>query len=351
MRQDQEVHRLAVERDGGIAASICIQKLKLPYSPYSLFYAPRGPICDYKDVDALRQLMENVQKLAKEHHAVYLRVDPDAPDDSTVVRNTLCEVGFKFLKKKNWSHLNYPRVMVRLDLSRPESEILKSMHRSHRQRIVTLQKTDVTIDEARGPLAVNIFYGLMQDLSQRKPIGVRNKEYYERILSEYGSDARLLLARTRERHVAAVLCLAYGRECSYMYGATAGDKGNANPVQGMHWEMIKWAKQRGCSFYDFAGTGTDWPIREDNENYQMYLFKARFGSNPQFLTGYYDLIYQPIVYAALRLIEEQALSPALRAASLIRKLRTRGSEKKNAKPSVAEPNRALDNLAGREPST
>jgi lipid II:glycine glycyltransferase (peptidoglycan interpeptide bridge formation enzyme) len=96
-----------------------------------------------------------------------------------------------------------------------------------------------------------------------------------------------------------------------MHGASIAGKGNLHPAESLHWEIIRWARSRGCIFYDLGGTGTDYPPREDNPNYSLYHFKKGFGAKLHYLTGYYDLVFRKGTYTAFRALEERALPRAL----------------------------------------
>jgi len=138
-------------------------------------------------------------------------------------------------------------------------------------------------------------------------------------MAEFGDDARILIARHEGVNLAGVLSLVYGTRAWYMHGATIEDKGNLHPAEGLHWEMIRWARDRGCVFYDFGGTGTDYPPREDNPNYYLYHFKKGFGAEINYLTGYYDLVCNRPLYPLFRMMEEKGLPLAMSTIAALRR--------------------------------
>ena len=316
-----EIIRLALLRDGEITGALSLQKKRLPASPYSFFYAPRGPVVDYGDPEALAALTSEARRQAAAHRALFIRIDPDALDENDVVRQRLAEVGFRYLEGKNWSFFNYPRVLMRLDTTAPEEELLKGLRKKHRQHINTLAAKGVTIESVRGEAGLLEFYDLMTDLSVRKGFPLRSLDYYRKLMAEFGDDARILIARHDGTNLAGVLSLVYGNKAWYMHGATVDDKGSIHPAEGLHWEMIRWARERGCIFYDFGGTGTAYPPHEDNPNYYLYHYKKGFGAEIHYLTGYYDLVCNRPLYPLFRFMEEKGLPLAMKArAGLRRKL-------------------------------
>jgi lipid II:glycine glycyltransferase (peptidoglycan interpeptide bridge formation enzyme) len=319
MSYDHEIFRLAALRDGTIAGVISLQKKRLPASPFSFFYAPRGPVVDYGDTETFAALIDAAQNLAKRHRAIFIRIDPDALDDDTVARQRLLAAGFRYLDGKNWSFFNYPRVLMRLDTTVSEELLLKGLRKKHRQHINNLASKGVTLESVQGVEGLKEFYELMSELSIRKGFPLRSLGYYRNLMSEFGEDARILIARHEGTNLAGVLSLVYGNKAWYMHGATVDDKGSIHPAEGLHWEMIRWAHERGCLFYDFGGTGTDYPPREDNPNYILYHFKKGFGAEIHYLTGYYDLVCNRSLYQLFRIMEEKGLPLAMKARAGLRR--------------------------------
>lgn len=319
MAYDNEMTRLAVERDGSIVAAISLQRKKLPGTPFSFLYAPRGPILDYDDQDAFTLLLKEVATVARKGNSIFLRIDPDFLDDDQIRRQRLRANGFRYLEGKDWSYFNYPRVLMRLDTTPAEELLKQNLRKKHRQHINSLVGKGVEIYEAGDEAGLKAFYGLMTELSVRKGFPVRSYEYYQKLRSEFGDDIKILLASHEGQLLAGVMSLMYGNKCWYMHGATIDGKGSLHPAEGLHWEMIRWAKSRDGVFYDFGGTGTEYPPREDNPNYPLYHFKKGFNAEISYLTGYYDLVFSAGLYRIFRLTEEKGLPYGMKSLAFLRK--------------------------------
>jgi lipid II:glycine glycyltransferase (peptidoglycan interpeptide bridge formation enzyme) len=62
----------------------------------------------------------------------------------------------------------------------------------------------------------------------------------------------------------------------------------------LQWEMIKWAKESGCTLYDFRGISGD--LDPSNPLYGLYRFKKGFnGSYTEFI-GEFDLVFDALMY-------------------------------------------------------
>lgn len=319
MKRENNLFRIAAERDGSISGVISLQVKKLPGTPFSFFYAPRGPVLDFADGSSIKAIMEEVYRLARQCRAVFLRIDPDVSDQNAFVRTRLLEHGFRYLNGKDWSFFNYPRILMRLDTKPDEETLLKGMRKKHRQHINTVKNRGIEISEIREESGLPGFYRLMQKLSIRKGFPVRAFQYYEGLFRLFGRDVKILAASHQGETLGAVLSLIYGDKCWYMHGASTENKVNLHPNEALHWEMIKWAKSRECAFYDLGGSGTDYPPREDNPNYRLYHYKKGFGAEIDYLTGYYDLVLNRPIYQMFRLAEEKGLPLAMNFISSLRK--------------------------------
>jgi peptidoglycan pentaglycine glycine transferase (the first glycine) len=321
MSYRMQVKRLIVEYNGTIAASISIQKMKLPMTPWCFLYAPRGPIIDYQQRDLFKVLLEEIHAVAREQKAIFLRIDPDILNEDQYIRQSLCKYGFNYLRDKDWSSFSYPRILMRLDITPGEEAILKGMRKKHRQHINTITKKGVSIEEVRDDKSLMCFYVLMKNLSERKGFLIRNFQYYQKLMYSYGDEAKILLSRYSGEYLGGLIALIYGNKCWFLHGATRDDKSNLQPNEALHWEAIQWAKKKGCIFYDLGGTGTEYPPREDNPNYNLFHYKKGFGAEINYLTGYYDLIFKEGWYNLFRLLEEKGLPLGLNLVSFLKKRR------------------------------
>jgi lipid II:glycine glycyltransferase (peptidoglycan interpeptide bridge formation enzyme) len=121
--------------------------------------------------------------------------------------------------------------------------------------------------------------------------------------------------------VGGVIAIAFGQRCWFLYGASNGEVRHVFPNETLHWEMIKWAKAKGCVCYDLGGTGTDYPVPTESEDYPLFHFKKGFGAQVVYLTGYYDLIFRPALYRMFRFAEEMLLPWSVKIAARSQKLR------------------------------
>ena len=72
-------HEEIVLRDenGKINAYLSILLRKVPVLNKYIMYAPRGPICDIYDEKVIKELVNEIKRIAKEYKAFIFRADPD----------------------------------------------------------------------------------------------------------------------------------------------------------------------------------------------------------------------------------------------------------------------------------
>jgi lipid II:glycine glycyltransferase (peptidoglycan interpeptide bridge formation enzyme) len=63
----------------------------------------------------------------------------------------------------------------------------------------------------------------------------------------------------------------------------------------IQWEMINWAKEKGCAIYDFRGVSGD-VLNEDNPLYGLYRFKKGFNGTLVEFIGDWDRVYSKMYY-------------------------------------------------------
>ena len=98
------------------------------------------------------------------------------------------------------------------------------------------------------------YWALVERMAERAGIAPKPKRYYSRILEEFGprDQARLYLAFRHDVAVAGGIFLRYRATCYYWVGASDN---SVNLGQGelVQWQVIQWAKQMGCRWYDLVG--------------------------------------------------------------------------------------------------
>lgn len=180
---------LTNDKDEIVGTALMLEK-KLPMN-YCYFYVPRGFVIDYKKKELIRAMTTKIVQFAKNHKAIFVKIDPDIiktsinyegeetenPDFEEIFQ-TLKEVGFKHQGfTKNFETMQ-PRYTFRINLEQPLEEIENHFSKTTKQRIAKSIKldTEVTIGTNKD---IHEFYHLMTLTENRKDFISYNEDYYQ----------------------------------------------------------------------------------------------------------------------------------------------------------------------------
>lgn len=294
---------VTVEDEGIIRAGAMILRRRLPLSGRSLLYAPRGPVLDWSDATLFSRLIDGVREVGRAVGAVALKIDPSVPDDRAEVVEMLRAEGFQFTGNDDPDlGGTQPRYVMKTDLRPEPDEIMESFHKKWRYNIRLAGRRGVTVREAeRDDLPT--FYELISDTAERDGFRVRGYRYFERIYDLLVPDglAQIFLAEFEGRSVAAVLVFRMGREAVYVYGGSDPDYFKQMPNHLLHWEIMQWARKRGCTSYDFRGISKEVDGEPVGELGGLNRFKRGFNAQYMEYIGEYDLVLSPFWYRLYRL--------------------------------------------------
>jgi lipid II:glycine glycyltransferase (peptidoglycan interpeptide bridge formation enzyme) len=286
--------RLALEDGEKIVAGISILKREIPVIKHSLFYAPRGPVVDFGDKELLHQLLAAIEKEADRHHAVSLKIDPEIAADNLPAVKNLTALGFdRALKQVQ------PRATYVINLARDLDDLLASFEEKTRYNIRLAEKKGVVVREEPDEHGIAHFHELYRVTAQRDKFLVHPEAYYQKIRQVLypGGLGTTFIAYYDHQPIAAVIIFAFGKTIWYMYGASSSESRNVMPNHLLHWEVIKWAKERGYKEYDLWGIPAN--PRADHPLFGVYRFKKGFNGALVKYVGAYDFPYSPLFYFAL----------------------------------------------------
>jgi peptidoglycan pentaglycine glycine transferase (the first glycine) len=289
---------MVLEEDGEIIAALLILKRRLPLPGLKkcIFYSPRGPVADINNEKICKVLFDGARKVARNEGAILLKIDPDIKNDNQDFKGILTRCGFR----ENKTGLDFagvqPRFVFRLDITPSEDELLQNMHSKTRYNIRLAKKKGVTIRPARDKEDLKIFYNILETTALRDKFLIRGYEYFEALWDQMVENhmAEIFIAEYQDKPISATLALILGDKAWYLYGASSNEYRNVMPNYLIQWEMIQWAKNHGCSLYDFRGVSGD--LDESNPLYGLYRFKKGFNGEFTEFVGEWDYVYSPFFY-------------------------------------------------------
>lgn len=171
---------------------------------FSMFYIPRGPIMDYSKEELVQFFFDSLKKIAKKHHALFIKMDPGIeigkyPSSDTSRPKNGQEAYVQTLEKAGAIHQGFTMsldesIQARFSsiLDKPE-DLLAAMPKKTKKLIKEADKRHLQIVSGHQEL-VDDFAKLVEMTESRKHVSLRNKEYFEKLLNAYGDDAIIMLA-------------------------------------------------------------------------------------------------------------------------------------------------------------
>lgn len=295
--KDNWIHENIVSKDGdgNIRGVMSVLIRKMPVVPYTMMYAPRGPVCDIYDSDVISDLTEQAKVLAKKHNAYVLKIDPDVSVKDTKFDEIMRDCGYVLKKTgKNFEGIQ-PKFVFRLDVSgKTEEEVFSVFHTENRRKIrIARDKMGVEVKTGTRD-DLKRFHEIMVETGLRDKFVVRSLEYFEKMYDVFAPEnLRLYCAYLDGEMIAGTIAIHYGDKVWYLYGASSNEHRKAMPNYLLQWEMIRWAIEEKCNIYDFRGVSGD--ITPDNPLYGLYRFKKRFNGDFVEFLGEYELPLKPFV--------------------------------------------------------
>jgi len=182
-----------------------------------------------------------------------------------------------------------------LDLKKSEEQLLAAMHPKARYNIRLAEKHGVEIVEDNSAAAFEKFWELTDQTAKRQGFYAHDKRYFELMWATLKNKiAHLFVAKYQGEILAAWIIFKHGDKIYYPYGASSETHRELQAPSLMMWKTALWGKDQGCKIYDLWGV-------EEGKGFTD--FKAKFGPKTVEFVGTYDLIINPPLYWAFRIME------------------------------------------------
>jgi lipid II:glycine glycyltransferase (peptidoglycan interpeptide bridge formation enzyme) len=267
-------------------ASVLVRKV----GPVGMCYVPKGPIVDFNDADIAGFVLNTIVRVARQHRAIYVKLDPDIRIEHEPATQALRRHGFRA-----GENIQRPNTMM-LDIAGSEEDILGRMKPKWRYNIRLAEKKGVEIVQG-SPNDFPAFYDVYKETGERDNFIVRPYEYCRLEWQTFidAGMASFWLARFEGQTLAAIMPFAQGRRMWYFFGASSNLHRNLMPNHLLQWRAIQWGRGQGCTEYDMWGIPD--VLEEDQPLWGVYLFKQGFGAEVVRWAGAHDRVLQPALYA------------------------------------------------------
>lgn len=294
------------ERDGRVvAAALLLRRRLLPGLPWSVLYAPKGPLLPWADATLRAQVLDDLQRYARRTGAVLLKVDPDVllgtgiPGTEDAHDDPVGAQVVRELRSRGW-RFSPEQVQFRntvwLDLTRSEEELLAAMKQKTRYNIRLAARKGVVVRVANEE-DLDLLYRMYAETAARDAFVIRPQAYYLTVWRTMlaAGMAEPLIAEVEGEPVAAVVIFRFAGRAYYFYGMSTGQHRNKMPTYLLQWEAIRRARAAGCRVYDFWGAPE--VFDETDPMWGVYRFKAGFRGQVVRTLGAWDYPARPALYA------------------------------------------------------
>ena len=174
-------------------------------------YVPKGPALDYADPVLLDSVLGHLERNARGHGALFVKIDPDVVLDSP-----LGEGVTRHLRERGWvpsrEQVQFPNTMV-LDLTPDEESLLAAMKQKTRYNIRLAMRRGVSV-RSGGREDLPVFYALYSATAERDGFVIRPFGYYRRVWETFldAGMGHLLLAEVEGEPVAGVFLFRFAEK-------------------------------------------------------------------------------------------------------------------------------------------
>jgi len=185
-----------------------------------------------------------------------------------------------------------------LDLS--DEKLFELLHKKTRYNIGLAQRHNIEIKF--NEIDFDSVWPIFVETGSRGEFRLHSKIYYEKMFEKINSnDCKIFLATAmfEQKPIAVNIMLDFGGVRTYLHGASSHEYRALMAPHLLHWELIKDAKQKGLSVYDWRGIA---PSDQPNHPWAgITRFKKSFPGHEVVYAGTYDFVRKPFWYKLYRL--------------------------------------------------
>jgi lipid II:glycine glycyltransferase (peptidoglycan interpeptide bridge formation enzyme) len=278
---------------------------RIPYSPWSIGYIPKGP-------SPTVNMISDLKKIGKQEKCIFIQLEPN------VIKNSNFEFRISNLGLIPAAHPLFTKYTFILDLTRSEEELLAAMHQKTRYNIKVALKHEVKIIQDESNEGFKTYLKLTEETTNRQKFYAHTQKYHRlmwetlrtqsskfKVQSSYDElTAHLFLAKYKEETLAAWILFVYKDTLYYPYGASSILHRETMASNLMMWEAIKFGKKLGLKKFDMWGAlNNDNPDKNDPW-YGFHRFKEGYGPEHVEFIGSFDLIINPLFYLSYKVLNK-----------------------------------------------
>jgi len=291
--------------DSVVAAAMVLKRMVLNRgftARLCILYVPKGPLLDWSDTTLSGQVLDDLEGLAKQHGAIFLKLDPDAvlgtgmPGNLDAQEDINGQSLVSELKKRGWlfsSDQVQFRNTVLVDLSVNNEQVLARMKQKTRYNVRLAEKKGIRLRVGKAD-DLALLYKMYAETSVRDGFVIRDQCYYRTVWETFmrhtdtGNQpfAEPLIADFEGEPVAAIVVFYFAGRAYYLHGMSLEVHREKMPNYLLQWEAMQRAKTHGCSVYDLWGAPDEFD--ETDSMWGVFRFKEGLGGTVSRTIGAWD---------------------------------------------------------------
>lgn len=251
----------------------------------------KGPVAD--DLDAMTIGLQALKDYGRKARVAEIHIHPqlsgEKADDVATVCNAL---------DFHANNLSSPAMTLILDILDHPDQLITRFRKRTRYEVKRADRLEISVKRATTETDFSDFYQIYFRRAVRKgfqPLPVENFQALSKRISAEPQRGAVFLSEYEGDILAGTVVLRAGTRVHYVYGATdterAGSIPGAYPIFN---RAIDWAKQIGCTEFDFGGYG---PTGDPT----VRRFKEGFGGTVRTFGPPYTLTLRPVALRFRRL--------------------------------------------------
>jgi lipid II:glycine glycyltransferase (peptidoglycan interpeptide bridge formation enzyme) len=265
----RNLSHLILKRTDETVAAAQIRLFRVPLMGSGFAYVRWGPLWRTSSregsIEVFRQVIRALWNEYVYRRRMVLRVFPPFfPDDTGELTKILQEEGFSSVQTDE----NSRTLIINLDLSL--DELRKGLSPSWRRHLNGAEKHNLQIIRGTSNELFDEFIRIYDEMWQRKRfVETANVHQYKEIQKKLPQNTKMkiLICRLDDKPCATAVCSTIGKTGLFLFGATneLGMETKASYL--IHWSIIQWLREEGCTYYDLNGINP-------TSNPGTYQFKA-----------------------------------------------------------------------------
>ena len=208
-------HLVGIKDNGKIKCASLLLSKKIPILKKNMFYAPRGFLIDYQNLEEVKQFTEKIKTYVKQCKGIFFKMNPYIEYQERNVDGKIVKEGVNnkklvdFLKKIGYQHNGFtihygkdlePRWISVLDIkNKTEEQVFDHFRSSHKRKIKKSLGDWLTLEviTSKEHEKMEIYKNMMNHTSDRRGFIDRPIQYYKKMYDVFskGDHIQIILVK------------------------------------------------------------------------------------------------------------------------------------------------------------